>query len=68
MDAENHFAKIKELVLSIQLEKQYTKDEILEMYMPLINKHSYIDGAIDEDLRQIILMKIIKNIGKFKVR
>ena len=58
----------EELVIAAQNGSEEAMTEILEMYMPLINKHSYIDGAIDEDLRQIILMKIIKNIGKFKVR
>ena len=40
--------------------------EILEIYMPLINKHSRINGVINEDIRQEILMQIINNIGKFQ--
>ena len=58
----------EELSIAAQNGSEEAMTEILEMYMPLINKHSFIDGALDEDLRQIILMKIIKNIGKFKVR
>ena len=27
---------------------------LLELYMPLINKYSYIDNILDEDLRQYI--------------
>ena len=40
---------------------------ILKMYSPLINRSSYIKGQPDEDLRQYILMHIIKNISKFKI-
>ncbi|MBQ8299870.1 MAG: helix-turn-helix domain-containing protein [Clostridia bacterium] len=40
--------------------------ELLEQYMPLINKHSYINEKLDEDLRQEIFLKIISNISSFK--
>ncbi len=40
---------------------------ILELYAPLINRKSYLNGKLDEDLRQYILMHIIKNISKFKI-
>lgn len=40
---------------------------ILELYTPLIDKHCYIDGRFDEDLRQYILMRIALNINKFIV-
>lgn len=40
---------------------------ILKMYEPLINRSSYLNGTLDEDLRQYILMHIIKNISKFKI-
>ncbi len=40
---------------------------ILELYAPLIDKHCYIDGKFDEDLRQYILMRIALNISKFIV-
>lgn len=42
-------------------------DKILKIYTPLINNSSYIKGKLDEDLRQYILMHIIKNIAKFKI-
>lgn len=58
----------EEIIIAAQNGSDEAMTEILEMYMPLIDKHSRIDGVLDEDLRQIILMKIIKNIGKFKVR
>lgn len=40
---------------------------ILELYSPLIDKHCYINGKFDEDLRQYILMRIALNISKFIV-
>lgn len=42
-------------------------EEIIAMYMPLINKHSRINGTIDEDLKQTILLKIISSLKKFKM-
>lgn len=39
---------------------------ILEQYSPLIN-YSVINGELDEDLRQYILMHIALNIGKFSI-
>lgn len=40
-------------------------ETIIKLYMPLINKHSYIDGKLDEDLRQYIMIHIALNISKF---
>lgn len=40
-------------------------EQILKLYMPLINKNSVIDGVLDEDCRQYILIHIALNIGKF---
>ncbi len=40
---------------------------ILEMYMPTINRHSRINGVLNEDIRQEILLHIINNIQKFKI-
>lgn len=42
-------------------------ENILELYAPLINKHSLVDGKIDEDLRQYILIHIALNISKFNI-
>ena len=41
-------------------------DEILRLYMPLINRNSVVDGAFDEDCRQYILLRAAGQIGKFK--
>ena len=41
--------------------------EIIKMYMPLINKHSLQNRVIDEDLRQYIIIHIVKSIPKYKI-
>lgn len=40
-------------------------ERILEQYAPLIRKHAYSNGVIDEDLHQYLLMHIALNIHKF---
>ena len=42
-------------------------EEILEMYMPLINNHSRMYGYIDEDLKQYIMLRLVKSISKFVI-
>lgn len=42
-------------------------EKILELYAPLIDRHSRINGEIDEDLRQYILIHIALNISKFNI-
>lgn len=42
-------------------------EKILELYDPLINKHSWVNGRFDEDLKQYILIHIALNISKFDV-
>ncbi len=41
--------------------------EILDMYMPLINRHSRIHGRIDEDCRQYIMLRIISSMTDFVI-
>ena len=40
-------------------------EQILILYMPLINRYSMIDGQLDEDCRQYILIRITLSISKF---
>ena len=40
-------------------------DKILRLYMPLINRHSVVDGVFDEDCRQYILLRVAGQIGGF---
>lgn len=40
---------------------------IIEVYMPLINKHSNINGSLDEDCRQFIMLRVFLAISKFEI-
>lgn len=40
-------------------------EELLILYMPLINRYSMIGGQLDEDCRQYILIRITLSISKF---
>ena len=40
-------------------------EKILELYMTLIEKNSYINGTLDEDLKQHLMIHIALQIGKF---
>lgn len=42
-------------------------EELLRLYMPMINKYSYLNGQLDEDLRQYIMIHIALNISKFPI-
>jgi hypothetical protein len=42
-------------------------EEILMMYMPLINRCSKINGQVDEDCKQYIMMRIAIRIHEFVV-
>lgn len=41
--------------------------EILLMYEALINNNSIVNGKFDEDLKQYISLRIVKNISKFDI-
>jgi len=42
-------------------------EEVLRMYMPMINKYSMRNGQLDEDLRQYIMIHVALNISKFGI-
>lgn len=42
-------------------------EQILELYMPLIDKYSYVNGRLDEDLKQYLMIHIVLQIGKFPI-
>lgn len=42
-------------------------EQILELYMPLIDKYSYVNGRLDEDLKQYLMIHIALQIGKFPI-
>ena len=42
-------------------------ETLIELYMPLIEHNCYLNGRLDEDLRQHILMHIALNISNFSI-
>lgn len=57
--------EFREILVRAQTGDNEAMTDILELYMPLINKHSFVNGKLDEDLRQNILLQIVKSIKKF---
>ena len=57
--------EFREILVRAQAGDNEAMTDILEMYMPLINKQSFVNGKLDEDLRQIILLEIVKSIKNF---
>lgn len=43
------------------------KDEILQLYMPMIDQYSVVDGKFDEDLKQHLLLQVSNSIQKFRI-
>ena len=42
-------------------------EKILKIYDPVITNSSLVKGKMDEDLKQEIILLILKNIKKFKI-
>lgn len=42
-------------------------EHLLELYEPLIQKHSYVNGEFDKELHQYLLIHIALNIHKFTI-
>ena len=42
-------------------------EKVIELYGPLIDRYSYVDGRLDEDLRQYLMMRIVQQIGHFSL-
>jgi hypothetical protein len=42
-------------------------EKLLQIYSPLLNSNSLIKGKLDEDLRQCIVLRIIKCLSKFNI-
>ena len=57
--------ELNDLIVKAQAGDNEAMTDILELYMPLINKHSFVNGRLDEDLRQNIFLEIVKSIKKF---
>lgn len=59
--------EFRELLIRAVNGEHRALEEIFSLYMPLINQYSMINGKLDEDCQQYILIHIALNIGKFKI-
>ena len=59
--------KFREILKAATAGSHEALEHIFELYSPLIDKHSRVNGKLDEDLRQEILIHIALNISKFTV-
>ena len=57
----------KKLIEDAKNGKIMAVEELLEMYEPLINKYSYINGRLDDDLKQFLMLHILKRLPKFQI-
>ena len=60
-------SEFRELLIRAIAGDKKAIEEILLMYMPLINRYSVVDGMVDLDLKQEIMLHISLNIDKFDI-
>jgi len=60
---DKEFAKMLARAISGQRD---ALGNLLEMYLPLVNRYSYIDGRLNEDLRQHILLQILETLADLR--
>jgi len=61
-----NYASFSELLHLAMTGDAEAVNEILRLYLPLINRNSVIDGVFDEDCRQYISLRVVKAIPKFR--
>lgn len=59
--------KFRSLLMRATSRDMDALEELLILYSPLIDKMSRIDGQVDEDLRQQLLLHIALHISRFKI-
>lgn len=57
----------KELLILAQRGEVFAVEKIVDMYKPLLIKESIIDGIINEDLYQELLITLLRCIQKIKI-
>jgi glutaredoxin 2 len=53
------------LLNGAQQGEQAAIERLLLLYKPLIERHSSVNGHIDEDLQQFIILRILINLKNF---
>lgn len=59
--------KFEELLICAKLGDDNARQELLEMYRPMLVKASIINGSFDEDLYQELCVVLVKSIAKFVI-
>lgn len=65
MSKEMNKEKFRSVLTGAVAGCQEDLEQILNLYMPLIDKNSYLNGRLDEDLKQHLMIHIALQIGKF---
>ncbi len=60
----NEFRNLLEGAISRDMD---SLEELISLYSPLIDKMSRVNGQIDEDLRQHLLLHIALHISRFRI-
>ena len=58
--------KYRELLIRAKSNDTEAVAELYQQYQAMIIKYSYIDGKIDEDLHQILVILFLSALAKFK--
>lgn len=58
--------KYRELLIRAKSNDTEAVAELYQQYQAMIIKYSYIDGKIDEDLHQILVIVFLTALAKFK--
>ena len=57
----------KELLLRAKRGEEKAFEELFAIFEPLVRKCSIVNGHVDEDLRQILLMEFVQAVRKFRI-
>jgi hypothetical protein len=57
--------KFRKVLESAIAGKKTDIETIIDLYLPLINRFSVINGVIDEDLRQELMLHVALSLSKF---
>ena len=58
---------LKELIVLAQKGDNNSKEQLIQMYNPLLLKESMVQGCVNEDLYQELCCKFFECLYKFKV-
>ena len=58
--------KYRELLSRAKSNNTEAVTELYQQYQAMIMKYSYVDGKIDEDLHQILVIVFLTALAKFK--